>query len=376
MTDLKICILTSQHPTRDVRIYQKEIYSLLKRYKEIYLISKSEEGLKLYPGVIHVGINNRPGLFYRLLRNIEIFAKAVKVNARVYHLHDPDLIYVGVVLKVLFRKKIIYDIHEYFVDIIRHRNYLNKSLARILSNIYKFSEKLILPFFDLLILAEESYYNFYEKHHNVVIVQNFIKSEYVLKEGQSFSSEEKLDVVFLGGITTQRGIWETLELFKILNNRYNARLHLIGSFESEELQKKVLQKMEQEKLLGEFVYYGYVQHEQVIKLIRDFDIGVFLLHPIKNYTTSLPTKLFEFMGNGLSVICSDFDKLTALNKEIGFGLTVNIFNLEAEKNRIFDFIDNKASLASSRIKNIETVRKHYLWEYEEKKLLQAYEELS
>jgi len=371
----KICIMTSQHQVDDVRIYQKEIKSLLSEYNNIIIIGKKSTDIEKKSNIQYLWVNNKPGLFFRFLRNIEILLKAIILNAQIYHLHDPDLIYVGILLKVFFRKIIVYDIHEYFVDIIRHRNHLNKRIGYILSLFYKYSEKIILPFFDLLILAEESYVEFYKIYRNVVIVQNYVKKEYILKENISLSKKDQLDIVSLGGITTQRGIWETLELFKILGYKYKTNLHLIGSFENEKLKKSVFQMIEKHSLLSNFKYYGYVEHEQAIKLIRNFDIGVFLLHPIKNYTTSLPTKLFEFMGNGLTVICSDFEKLNMLNHKICFGLTVNIFNLDAEKDKIFRFIDNKMKMKMIRMKNIETVKKHYLWEFEEEKLLNAYHEL-
>lgn len=367
--------MTSQHHLHDVRIYQKEIKSLLTRYNKIYWIGKKDEQIEYTQGLSLLCVNNRPGLFYRVVRNFEILVKAIKLNAHVYHFHDPDLIYVGFILKLLFRKKIIYDIHEYFVDIIRHRNYLNKWLGVFLSNLYKYSEKFCLPKFDLLILAEENYFPFYKKYQNVVIVQNYVKKENILNQNVRKVIKSTIDLVYLGGISIQRGIWETIEFLNILNDRFPTNLHIIGPFESLELRNQVIAKVKEYKLTSNFNYYGYIQHEKAIEMIRNFDIGVFLLHPIQNYTTSLPTKLFEFMGNGLSVICSDFPKLVELNKQIGFGLTIDGFSLEKEKSRIFDYLKDENKLRSVRKHNIETVKKKYLWEFEEKKLFDAYDKL-
>ncbi len=371
----KICIMTSQHPAMDVRIFQKEILSLSKSYKNIYLIAKKTANMDSVSGIHTIWVNNKPGLLNRMLRNIEIFFNAIKINARVYHFHDPDLIFVAFLLKILFRKKIIYDIHEYFVDMISHRTYLHKWQSLLFSKLYTYSEKIIIRWFDLLILAEEKYKKFYDNYRDVIVIQNFVKKENILEDGFISPSKQHLDIVALGGITEKRGIWEALDLVRLLNTRIPTTFHLMGSYESPELEIRVDRRVKEYGLLNKFKYYGYVENKKAIKLIRNFDIGIFLLHPIINYTTALPTKLFEYMGNGLAVICCDFENLVDMNKKINFGLTIDIFNLEKESNRIFEFVLNSDEMKKIRKKNIETIKNNFLWEFEEGKLLNAYERL-
>jgi hypothetical protein len=54
----------------------------------------------------------------------QVYRKALKTDADIYHLHDPELMPLGLLLK-LQRKKVIYDVHENLPKQISIKHWIN-----------------------------------------------------------------------------------------------------------------------------------------------------------------------------------------------------------------------------------------------------------
>ncbi len=107
----KIRHLTSVHSIRDPRIFHKQCKSLAGLGYDVGLIACHDraEGLD---GVRIVPLDRPRGRLERMTRvRVESYRAAVRERADVYHFHDPELLWVGALLKVRgFR--VIYDVHE------------------------------------------------------------------------------------------------------------------------------------------------------------------------------------------------------------------------------------------------------------------------
>ena len=136
---VKVCHMTSAHSPEDVRIFVKECSSLAEAGYDTYLIERGKSYEK--NGVHIVGV----GDFYgsRLQRMITlaklVYEAAVKVDADIYQIHDPELLPYALKLKKR-GKKVIFDSHEYYNDQLRKKPYLPGWASVIIASIYKVYE--------------------------------------------------------------------------------------------------------------------------------------------------------------------------------------------------------------------------------------------
>ena len=108
---IKVCILTSVHPPFDTRIFHKEAKSLAKAGYDVTVIAQHDKD-KIVDGIRIVPLSKPKNRFERMTRTIwTTYRKALKIDADIYHFHDPELIPIGLLLK-LHGKRVIYDVHE------------------------------------------------------------------------------------------------------------------------------------------------------------------------------------------------------------------------------------------------------------------------
>jgi len=378
MSDKKyrICVITTQHHADDVRIYKKEIISLKRIASEIHFIVRKRDNFQPDADVYYHWLNNKKNILGRIIRNIQALVYAFKLHVDVYHFHDPELIFTGFLLKTLKRKKVIYDMHELYTDAIIHRTYLPKLVRRFFLFVYMAFERFFLPYLDALILAEESYIPDYQWHKNWTTVQNYLIKENLVKRPENNLFGSPFQFVYLGGVTVQRGIWEMLHFIKLLNeNNLNVHFHLIGGFSTTSLKKQVVNWINEHHMSSIVTIYDFVPHEKALKILRQGQIGLLFLHPIRNNVNIMPTKLFEYMGNGLVVFATNFPRWVALNREHQFGLTIDIFNLQKNLPDVLTFLNDNKKMYRIAKKNIDYVMQHYLWENEVHNLYNLYERL-
>src|SRR5271165_3344774 len=88
----RVCMLTSVHTARDVRIYEKEATSLAEAGYDVTIVAPHDSDENL--GSIQVQAVPKPrDRKQRMTTTIwQLYRKAMAVDAHVYHFHDPDLI--------------------------------------------------------------------------------------------------------------------------------------------------------------------------------------------------------------------------------------------------------------------------------------------
>jgi len=369
---IKVCILTSVHSPFDGRIFHKEAKTLVRAEYNVVLIaqhSKKEtiDGVKIIP------LPEPKNRFERITKVVwKLFISALKEKADVYHLHDPELIPIGLLLK-LFGKKVIYDVHELVYFQIEDKYWLKfRIVKRLIQWAYSLFENLSIKFFDRLILAEDGYESYftqrYKNFKKYTIIRNFpIVS--LIESVESFNKDMKQTpiVIYAGGLSEVRGIKEMIKCMEYVKDR--AELWLLGKWENEKFERKckVLKGWKHTK------YLGLKTLEKVYSYMKVADIGISILYPVKNYINSLPIKAFEYMACSLPMVMSGFPYWQKIFGECA--LFVDPYNPKDIADKILYLLDHPEKAKRLGRRGRELIEEKYSWEMEQGKLLQIYEKV-
>lgn len=361
--DIKICHLTSAHPPYDIRIFHKECVSIAEQGFSVYLICAGAEN-EVKKGVNILGVkknNSRIGrMFFTVWR---VYKKAIEVNARIYHFHDPELMLVALLLKQK-GKKVIYDVHEDVPRQILGKHWINKYLRKTISFLIENIENNVSRRLDYIIVATPFIRKrFIEINNKCIDICN-----YPITKDEDFSSinweDKKNELCYIGLITKSRGIVETLKAIE--DTPY--RLNLAGKYSPESLRNE-LAKMRGWSNVNELNYVG---REKIMEILSNSKAGIVTLHPQINYLDSLPIKMYEYMLAGIPVIASDFPLWKEIIEGNNCGICVNPNNPTAIRGAI-DKIFQEEEMAILMGKNgREAVLKEYNWENQKINLINIY----
>ena len=313
-------------------------------------------------------IGNEKGRLARI-RKIpkRILQKAIEVDADLYQFHDPELISVGLKLKKL-DKKVIFDSHEDVAQDILIKPYMRPWIRKIISRMYAKYEEYACRIFDGVIAATPYIANkFLEMTPSVANINNFpILGE--LEVEASWSSKEK-EVCYVGVITAKRGIKELVKAFEY--TKQPVHLNLVGRFAELDTEHEVKSMNGFNKVKE----YGFINRQEVGKVLRKSMVGVVTLHPVSTYKVGLPIKMFEYMSAGIPMIVSDFSLWKEILGDEDCCLFVDPLSPNEIAAAIDFFIKHPRRAAQMGENGKRLVEDKYNWAQEKSKLFQFYETL-
>jgi len=359
----KVCHITTVHPANDNRIFFKECTSLSDAGYEVVLLCANAVSTRRN-GVQIIGFKGHRTRIKRffLTSLFTAFNQARKVNAAIYHLHDPELVWTGILLR-LCGKKVIMDVHENNAAAILSRPYVKAAFTRkLLSLTIKLIESITLPAFNGIVTARPDISALFPRLKPVTLRNFPVLPDYASIPDLELKKTRKA-IIYVGGATRIRGITELIEA---MDSVINAELWILGPFESPEY----LHQCQTMKGWRNVRYLGIVEADKIFPYIKAADAGIITFLPMPNHITTLATKPFEYMACGLPVIMSNFDYWRTF-----FGDSA-IYVDPAKPLEIAHAIDHlmedEGKLNALKKMNLELARNEYNWQKEKEKLLDLY----
>lgn len=360
----KICHITSAHNRYDIRIFVKECKSLVKDGFDVTLLVNDNLPNEIIEGVriISTNINgsNRFKRFYNSYKNI--YNMAIEINADIYHLHDPDLLFIASKLKSN-GKQVIYDSHEDVPRQILSKSWIPKIIRPLTAYVFEKFENNVVSKLDAIVVPTPHIENRFQKiNKSVYQICNFpLLSEFRMDVN---SNEKKDYVCYVGGLSVNRGILEIVQATKNLK----IELVLCGKFSSKELENEIL-------INDHVKYMGYLDRDGIIKILSEAKLGFVTLFPTPNHINSYPIKMFEYMAAKLPIIASDFPLWKEIIESNSCGLCVNPNDVSEIEQAVKYIIAHPIKSIEMGKSGRDAVLNKYNWSTQEIKLIAMYEDM-
>ena len=336
---MHVAVVTCAHHGSDARIAHRQIATLIAAGHQVTLISPSPSPF-IDPDLTHLVIRRAVGR--RRLgswREVRRFLRSL--SADVLIVHDPELTWV---VPSSCAHALVWDVHEDFVSVIADRPYI----PRVTRPLAKFLVRVVVVLakrrFSIMV-AETSYLTVFP---GAEVVPN---STIVPEE---CAPPSRIDcVVYVGRISTSRGLHEMIELGRLGRGLY--RVELTGAVDAND--EAALHAGVRD---GDVVWHGYKPNDEALRQVEGALVGLSLLRRQPNFEHSLPTKIIEYGSRGVPVIASRLDRTVELVGEIG-GFIVDVGDI-ASAHELIVSLQNDTQLREQVGINVHTaVFDRYNW---------------
>lgn len=363
---IKVAHVTTAHARGEVRVFLKECRSLAAAGYEVHLVVADGLGEDVVQGVhIHdAGVAH--GRFQRmLLLPWRMWRTSRRINARLYHLHEPELLLIALLLR-MSGAHVVYDSHEDVPRAVMSRDWIRPGLRRFVSGTFERFENFISSHISAVVGATPHIAKrFSAVNRRAVAINNYPLASEI--ESVVVPTGDDRTVCYLGGITKIRGIFEMVRALE----HVDARLIIAGPFDSPATEAAARALPGWAKV----DYRGTVSRAEVHRIMSESRAGLLFFHPEPNHVDAQPNKMFEYMSAGLPVLASDFPLWRPLLVDAGSGLCADPLDPKAIAGVIRSLLDDPRRAREMGAKGREAVLTRYQWTFEEKKLTQLYAQL-
>jgi glycosyltransferase involved in cell wall biosynthesis len=330
MKKRRIVLASILKPMDDTRMVEKIGWSLAKVNEyEIFII-----GFPTYGALqSHHNITQIPLKFFkrislgRLIAPWQVMKIIHKVKPELLIVNTHELLIVGILNRIFFGTRIIYDIRENYWRNILHTNAFPAPIRPVLAAWVRLKEKLTAHFFHAFFLAEKSFekeLGFLRNRHIVLENKMVVPTGY-----QRSVRSENTRLLFSGTLAESTGVFQAIDLAKKLH-QVDAKIELtiIGycALPSTLLYiQKVIAGVPFITLIGGD---RLVPHTEILNAIATSDFGVIWYPPSVNIENRIPTKLYEYLACKLPIILQKYEPWKEICKPYQAALEADLLRLQ------------------------------------------------
>lgn len=364
----KICHITTVHSRYDTRIFYKECSTLAKAgFDTTLLVSDIKQDEVLFDVKIK-SIGDKPlSRVQRILKSSsKVFDEAVRINAEIYHLHDPELLPIGLKLKKT-GKSVIFDSHEDIPSDIMDKQWIPKPLRSMISRVYSLYEKRVLKRLDAIVSVTPHLTKRLQSiNENTIEITNYP----ILREIQQARNKEKA-ICFAGNIKREYNHHLILEALDQLGG---IKYILAGQGDP-----AYIEELKQMKGWKYVEYLGLIPVNNVYDIYSRSCAGI-SVHQYSNNVGGKEGSLgiiknYEFLMSGIPIITTDFSIWEDIIQRYECGICISPQDVNAIASAIRFLIENPDTAQSMGYKGRKAVEEEYNWGTQEVKLIKMYEDI-
>ena len=161
----------------------------------------------------------------------------------------------------------------------------------------------------------------------------------------------KINLLFLSRIEKEKGIYETLEAFRLIQNKFpQAELTVAGDGGEFSASKKFVQQNK----IHNVNFLGFVRNDQRINAFKDSDIYVF---PTR-YGEGMPTAILEAMAFGLPVVTCPVGGINDFFENGKMGALVNNVEPQILADTVINIVKDRARQCEIGLYNHNFIRQN------------------
>lgn len=365
---MRVAHISTVHPYYDVRIFLKECRSLVAAGHDVHFIVPKPDA-EPAEGVTYHALSYASGRLNRfVIRQFQALKIALKLKADIYHFHDPELVPMGLVLR-LCGYKVIYDAHEDLPRQIDSKRWIPQKMRRPLAVVIEWIEDFAAKRFSAVVTATPKIAQRFAKlNPKTVDINNYpMLGELTPMAEKPYADREK-SALYLGILTPERG---GIELVKAADMA-GMDTYSVGHIYPDSL----MDDMKKMPGFSRMHFPGQVSREAVADYLARARIGIVCFHPYPNHVDAQPNKLFEYMTVGIPVVASNFPLWKKFVEDTGCGICVDPLDAKAIADAMTWLVEHPAEAEAMGKRGREAVEKFYTWDNEAEKLCALYEELA
>jgi glycosyltransferase involved in cell wall biosynthesis len=375
--DMRVTHISIVHKPLDTRIFRKQCRALVAAGHEVHLVvggppAQQLQGVRLHRISLDSG---RPPARQQWARFLRAAGHALRLRPSIYHLHDPHLIPLGVLLK-LFGCAVVYDVHEDYPGHARSKLHARPVRGRVKAGMWRVLERVAARTLDRFVCASPALTQGFPPARTVVVRNLPIHRDFAIAAADDSVLPYRARpnrVVYTGYMHEIRGLWDLASALQLLPADLDCNVRLVGAFRPPKLIEEVRLHPGWERMDP----VRWQPHEQIVRELLAARIGLILLHPLPNHHDPLRSnKLFEYMAAGIPVVATDLPAWRQIVHDVGCGLVVDVHDPSAIAASIQWLLEHPEEAEAMGERGKAAVWREFNWDGDELRLLELYARLT
>jgi len=370
----RVGILTSVHPALDTRVFHKQARILAAAGYHVTLIAQHDrdacaDGVRIRALPAATPRWRRPLLWWRILLD------ALRLRADVYHIHDPELLPLALLLQRLTQRPVVYDVHEYYADEVRTRQWIPAPLGGPAAWLTGRMEQAAARRLGAVVTVNEHMNRrFLRVQPRSIAIYNYPPAEYF---PPPLDGARDQSIIYAGVMTRDRGLETIFRAGQLLKQRFPAmRIDVAGIVDWSGVATGIPRDTEVWSREAGVHFLGLIPQPELPALLSRATAGWIPFLPTPNNVRSTPNKLLEYMAAALPVVASDFGYMRSIVSDAGCGRLATAGDPASHAEKLGLLLERPDEARAMGERGRAAVLRRYTWAGEGEKLVRLYDELT